>query len=187
MAALKYLTDLSEIIKGTDPIIFFIQNHYWFEKQGYKPFYKLVGPCLHPFYRKGDSWMEELGFRKGTVKSIKRKIGSSIEPKKQYYLEELNLIVFWKVYPNITYYMPNYVAMSMKGVNLFSEKYFPHFREWETKRQEKGIALSEITFQASQKLILPLSYIQEITTEDKTKNNTKENQRNEFNDSDFFN
>lgn len=43
---------------------------YWFKRYS-AGFYKFVEPCLHPLYREGDSWSEEIGFsRKIFVKAF---------------------------------------------------------------------------------------------------------------------
>ena len=192
MTVIKYIPVLNEVTGGVYATLFLIQSHFWFKQMGYKPFYKYVGPCGHFRYKNGDSWLEELGFRKSTVKSVKRNIGSFIDPQRQYYLTDLQLILYWKEYPNTTYYLPNYVAMSMVDENVFSEKHFPHFRAWNDKLKRSEIPLSEITFQPSQRLIFPLSYIQENTSERVSESTSEKGTEDEvisilpFNNSEIF-
>ena len=186
MIFIRYLPLLNAITGNPLATIFLLQVIYWFMKMKNRPFYKFIQPNKHVFYKNGDSWKEELRFSLSQFKISRRKVSSMLKEGKTYKLADLKLVLFWKVYPNLTYYALNYVAVIQEGKEFFPKDIIADVEEWESKLAKQGIALSEVTFSPSQKEVLPLSYIQEITTEDKTKNNTEENQRNEFNDSYFF-
>lgn len=67
--------------------LLFAQLQYWFEKypQGFCKFFE---PCNHPLYRKGESWSEELGFSRITLKKAFSQIGEAYKSKTAFMNED---------------------------------------------------------------------------------------------------
>lgn len=175
MHSLKYTPELNKITGNLKSTIFLEQLMYWFKKMKYASFYKFNSPSKHPFYKEGASWIEDLGMTNCQFKNIRAKISTKLNPGQEYLLHELQLVLYWREYPNLTYYHPNYIAMLMTGDGIF-EKLFPHFREWKRSFIASGILLSEVTFYSCHNSKNSILHIQEntqkITSEEKTGENS---------------
>ncbi len=66
----------------------FKQLNFWHSKSG-DGFYKFLAPCEHPWYRKGDSWCEELKVSENTLRKYLKTLCASYSSKKSY-LENLD-------------------------------------------------------------------------------------------------
>lgn len=72
-----YRKNINKITHKVTATILLQQLIYWHTKMK-GPFYKFIEPCNHELYKKGDSWIEELGFSKkefGTAFHILRNLG----------------------------------------------------------------------------------------------------------------
>ncbi len=73
---ITYRKELNEITGGVLATILLQQMIFYFKQKG-NGFYKFKAPCTHELYRKGDSWVEILGFTKyeldGAIKKLKEK------------------------------------------------------------------------------------------------------------------
>lgn len=79
-----YIKELRQLSGSVTASILMQQLDYWFEK---KPggFYKFLEPCENnEYYKKGDSWTEELGFSKSEFKTAFEKIGISYKSKNEF-------------------------------------------------------------------------------------------------------
>lgn len=170
---LKYAPFLNRITGTIEGTLLLLQLFYWFCISKFHPFYKYQSP--NKFCRTGDSLTEELGITVHALKKALKKIGSFINHKKDYQLIELNIIIYWKEYPNRTFYFLNYVAMlSIEKEGTFFCELFPHYRTWKHKVISADIELSQFMFSPSQRAIYPLSYIQEMNTKDEPTNESKD-------------
>ncbi len=64
------------------------QLNFWHSKSG-DGFYKFLAPCEHPFYRKGDSWCEEIKVSENTLRKYMKTLCCAYGSKKAY-LEKLD-------------------------------------------------------------------------------------------------
>lgn len=71
---IPYRVPLARAIGSITSTIFLQQVQYWWVRQGFQPFYKFRSPCTHSFYKKGDSWCEELGFTTGGFDTARRHV-----------------------------------------------------------------------------------------------------------------
>jgi hypothetical protein len=55
------------------------QMLYWWRKMNQKAFYKFTAPCNHEDYKEGDSWLEELGFKRAEFEGARNKIAKRIK------------------------------------------------------------------------------------------------------------
>jgi hypothetical protein len=60
LCIIPYYPTLTTILGNVYATIFLQQVHHHYKNKGYKPFYKFLAPCSSEYYRKGDSWIEEL-------------------------------------------------------------------------------------------------------------------------------
>ncbi len=61
----------------------FKQLNFWHSKSG-DGFYKFLAPCEHPWYRKGDSWCEELKVSENTLRKYLKTLCASYRSKKSF-------------------------------------------------------------------------------------------------------
>lgn len=72
----KYIATLTGSVTSS---LLLQQMIYWWSKQGMKPFFKFNKPCDNRFYRKGDSWTEELGFNITKFRNARDKICTKVK------------------------------------------------------------------------------------------------------------
>ena len=130
---IPYIKELRILSGSVTASILMQQLDYWFEKSP-KGFYKFLEPCENnKFYKKGDSWTEELGFSKAEFKTAFEKIGTTYKSKKEFTkaLNEKNLFKgkFYCCYidriKNITVYYRNHDLLDLeleKLLNSVSEE-----------------------------------------------------------------
>lgn len=178
MRTLKYIPEMNDYTGRLEATILFLQLNYWFVHMKYKPFYKYL--CPNSLATPGDSLIEELGISVHVLKQAKKQISSELKKDRSYALHEHQLILYWREYPNKTFYLPNYVAMFLieKDSKVFS-RHFPHYRKWKENVMKGNIQLSDITFLPSLRSMTPLSYIQEMKQEKKAKDKTEEETKDE--------
>ncbi len=63
--------------------VLFKQLNFWHSKSG-DGFYKFLAPCEHPWYRKGDSWCEELKVTENTLRKYLKTLCASYSSKKSF-------------------------------------------------------------------------------------------------------
>lgn len=132
-----------------------------------------MNPSSHPFYKPSDSWTEELAIGQYAFKGAMNKISSKVTINREHIMIDLNLIITWMTYPNLTYHLPNYPRMLQLQENKIFHAHYPHFKSWSDKIINEGTPLNEIRFSPSKTLVFPASYIQKNTSEDQTKDYTK--------------
>ncbi|HEX5733997.1 MAG TPA: hypothetical protein VF131_14275 [Blastocatellia bacterium] len=59
---IPYYPKLAALLGNVYAAIFLQQAYHRYRNNGEKPFYKFLAPCSSEYYRKGDSWIEELSF-----------------------------------------------------------------------------------------------------------------------------
>lgn len=81
---IPYYPELGKKLGGITPAILMRQLEYWFDKNGYKNFYKFLEPCDNGSYKDGDSWVEEIGISKAEFRNAFSKIGIVYKSKKEF-------------------------------------------------------------------------------------------------------
>lgn len=81
---IPYYPELGKKLGGITPAILMRQLEYWFDKNGYKNFYKFLEPCDNGSYKDGDSWVEEIGISKAEFRNAFSKIGVVYKSKKEF-------------------------------------------------------------------------------------------------------
>lgn len=81
---IPYYPELGKKLGGITPAILMRQLEYWFDKNGYKNFYKFLEPCNNGSYKDGDSWVEEIGISKAEFRNAFSKIGIVYKSKKEF-------------------------------------------------------------------------------------------------------
>jgi len=79
-----YIKELRNIAGSVTASILMQQLDYWFSKQGGEPFYKFKAPCEHSMYKKGDSFIEELGFSVEEFTNAFLKVGTVYKSKTEF-------------------------------------------------------------------------------------------------------
>jgi hypothetical protein len=117
---------------------------FWFSNSRYMSgFYKFIEPCLHPLYRKGDSWSEELGISRKVFNRAFDVIGVRYKSKTDFLNAEDKFQ--GKLYAsyhdrstNQTYYVRNHDFASQFFERIFKKKTSSPSL---TKREEKPAEL----------------------------------------------
>src|SRR5215216_639606 len=73
--------------------IFLQQIFYRFKGNQYRPFYKFIFPCTNEFYRKGDSWLEELVFTRRQIQRAINKVSTRISATKKCKRQDRNEVL----------------------------------------------------------------------------------------------
>ena len=94
------------------------QAMYWAQHFG-NPFYKFIEPCKHSNYRKGDSWVEELGFTRHEFQFAIKRIGQKLS-KKNAEIDYGVFIWYWTDMSRVTWYQVNW-----KRVNEAFDAVYP--------------------------------------------------------------
>lgn len=101
---------------STNAGLFLIQNIYWWDNSGGKPFYKFNEPCDHALYRPGDSWCEELLFTGDELRSAKERVStklnkdnreSIVNPPINSTMLINQMVLYWITPSRQTFYMLN--------------------------------------------------------------------------------
>lgn len=71
---IPYRKELNKITGSVNASIVLNQLIYHASRNNYQPFYKFIEPCNNELYRKGDSWIEELGFTKYEFSTAYKKL-----------------------------------------------------------------------------------------------------------------
>lgn len=83
---IPYRKEFRKIVGTVNASILWQQLEYWFDKMGKPIFYKFLSPVDgEDFgYKKGDSWVEELGFSECEFRGAFKKLGAPYKSKKEY-------------------------------------------------------------------------------------------------------
>ena len=126
---ISYRPNFVKITGSVISAIFLQQVHYWWNKSGKEPFYKFKDCCEHPKYRAGDSWIEELGFRKKEFEVARNNVATKIvkgvsktDSLKIYDVK--HLILYWTNRENLTYYQLNQDVFDELMLNAYD--YYPN-------------------------------------------------------------
>ncbi len=82
------------------------QAMYWAQHFG-NPFYKFIEPCNHGQYRKGDSWIEELGFTRHEFLFAIKRVAQKVS-KKACDIDRSAFIWYWTDMSRVTWYQVNW-------------------------------------------------------------------------------
>lgn len=80
------------------------------KRQGKNRFYKFREPCSHEYYRKGDSWSEQLGISSKVFDSAIKRIGQKLTKGSK--KDGTALVHYYTDAMRLTYYELNEVAFS---------------------------------------------------------------------------
>lgn len=69
-----YRAELNNITGSVTATILLQQMLYWYKTNNYKKFYKFKDSCNHSQYKRGDSWLEELGFSRREFDTALKKL-----------------------------------------------------------------------------------------------------------------
>lgn len=125
-----YLSFLNAYTGSPTASILLMRCLYWMEKKD-APFYKFLKPCEHPFYREGDSFVEELGFSTGVLDGAMKKICTKIKFGHRYLLLECGYLLKYSNSYNQTFFVVNYPKLAQIDFSQkYLDKYFKHFGKW---------------------------------------------------------
>lgn len=116
------------------------QLNHWHLKTG-DGFYKFLAPCEHPWYRKGDSWTEELKLSDTTLRKYFKKICASYPSKKDFeaakdlfqnkpfasYFDRLRKLTFYFKNPHFQKKVTS--ESQKKFVSTFGSKFAPIYTD----------------------------------------------------------
>lgn len=102
---LKYNYNIHRTLKSKTASLLFASLEYRFQKMP-EGFYKFSSPCDNSYYRKGDSFSEELGISNVTLWRSMRKICTAYNSKSLYFqaLEELGKVGAFQGKPYLSYH-----------------------------------------------------------------------------------
>lgn len=98
-----YRPTLTKITGSINSAILLSQIMYRWKKNDKQPFYKFKEPCSHKWYKKGDSWLEELGFTKREYENAMKKIAIKLQKNNKLSVHQ-KYIEYWTSPYNITYF-----------------------------------------------------------------------------------
>ena len=75
---IPYHPRLGTLLGSVYAALFLQQAYHRFRNNGDKPFYKFLAPCSSDYYRRGDSWVEELSFTFSQLKRAIRTVATRI-------------------------------------------------------------------------------------------------------------
>lgn len=127
--AIPYNPKLNDLTDNTLGSILFQQILYWYGKSR-QPFYKFMAPCEHRLYQEGDSWLEELRWKRSEFETARDsiatkiistqiddfcslKVGGVIRPFQQG-------ILYWTTGDRVTYYTLNEELLEYHLNKLFT-------------------------------------------------------------------
>ena len=90
---------------------------YWYKKYG--EFYKFKAPCGHNLYKKGDSWQEELGFKRSKLDTALRNIAIKVTKSNKNSKDIQKYLVHYRTdMNNVTWYKinTNYLRECLEGM-----------------------------------------------------------------------
>ncbi|WP_070001126.1 hypothetical protein [Cellulosilyticum sp. I15G10I2] len=160
MKYLKYCPELNQITGSINATILLLQLEYWFTKMTGDKFYKFLDICEHELYKKGDSWVEELGFSKQEFRTAFSKIGKVYTSKKAF--KESKDLFSGKYYASyydrikgLTYYIRNDTKLS----ELFHDdsNKISYSEEKSTENTEEVLRTPQNIIPANPKTPSPLS------------------------------
>jgi hypothetical protein len=100
--SIPYVKEIRTIAGSVTATILWQQLDYWFSKNP-DGFYKFLEPCTLTLYKKGCSWVEEVGFSSNEFRNAFSKIGIAYKSKKEF---DSSSNIFLK--NNKTYYFCSY-------------------------------------------------------------------------------
>lgn len=122
-------SDLIDLAGDGNAAIFLAQVLFWWKAAGRQKFYKFNSPCDHPLYRQGDSWMEELRFRRAMFctarKRVATKVRISCDDEIDVAFGEGVLIVYGTDEHHLTWYIVNEAVIRSRHPQLFT-RLFPN-------------------------------------------------------------
>lgn len=107
----------------------FNQLNYWYYKSG-NGFYKFLKPCNHIWYRKGDSWCEELKLSENTIRKY-LKIICSVYNSYKFFKNKKNAFIGK---PFLSYF-----DRTLRITRFFKNPYLPLYQIRQTNFFEKTI------------------------------------------------
>lgn len=90
---IPYYPKLATLLGDVYAAIFLQQVYHRYRSNGEKPFYKFLAPCSSEYYRKGDSWIEELSFTYSQLDRAMRAVATRISSTKKNPGANKNLIL----------------------------------------------------------------------------------------------
>jgi hypothetical protein len=115
--------DLIDLAGDGNAAIFLAQVLFWWRVAGRKKFYKFNAPCDHKSYRTGDSWLEELRFKRTMFATARRRVAVKVRisclEEVQSALNEGALIVYATDENHLTWYMVNEQALQQRSPAVF--------------------------------------------------------------------
>lgn len=85
LSYVKYYPHLHVYFKSDRTPLLIAKLEYWFSKEKFRNgFFKFLEPCPHRLCKKGDTWAEELGWKRDLFKSIFDRVGTRYTSKTAY-------------------------------------------------------------------------------------------------------
>lgn len=122
---LKYCPELNQITGSVTASLLMCQLEYWFTRSKKDGFYKFLEPCTHKAYKKGSSWVEEMGFSKAEFRSAFSRIGKVYKSKKAFLeskdpFEGKLYLSYYDRMKKLTYYVRNTTLVTTLLTNPLS-------------------------------------------------------------------
>lgn len=170
--SIKYRPKFSGRLGSVTAAILLQQINFRWHTNKKKPFYKFKQPCNHKAYKKGQSWIEELGFSRKEFDTALSKISLTPNQKKQTKLGKETKIDKWQ---NLVEYYVDTTRMTWYSLNeerfqdLIGELYEKSESDFSKSNNRSLSVKSESDFSYNRSEITT-----EINTEKRNNGNEKE-------------
>lgn len=150
---LKYCPELNQLTGSITASLLLCQLEYWFDKTQGEAFYKFLEPCGHGSYKKGDAWVEELGFSKAEFRLAFSRIGKVYKSKKAYSeskdpFDGKLYLSYYDRFKKLTYYMRNTSLVNELLRNPLSQlgyyKEIPPTKSFSYKKEDDSIPYEKV-------------------------------------------
>jgi len=106
--SIPYRPEYNIITGSVEGSILIQQIWYWWKNNNHKPFYKYRSPCKAKRYKKGDSWLEELGFTGYAFDKAIDSIGTKVTTGTgKANVRNNSLVIYWTDSNRTTWYELN--------------------------------------------------------------------------------
>jgi hypothetical protein len=145
----------------------------WWHTMGKKPFYKFRKECKHPWYKRGDSWIEEMDFTVTEYDTARNRIATKIEDENKL-AETLaqsmaekpdpkKLVIYW-TFNNVTWWVLNDGLLTrMIGIEKAESAKQIRAAQSESKKPNRGIRKGDSRNQKTRPLSLHYSLRNKLT------------------------
>lgn len=116
---ISYRPRLNSHTGSVTATIMLCQAMYW-ATHFCNPFWKFMQPCDHAQYKKGDSWMEELGFTRTEMETALKRLGQKIQ-RKTTEIDKEAYIWYWTDMSRLTWYQINWERVNLAMAEAYED------------------------------------------------------------------